>query len=63
MAVLSVGCADQSIEPMENIGNDIISRSMNHIQNPLPIQRWLLIGKIWKKSLIIEDGVLLLPGI
>ena len=29
MAVLSVGCADQSIEPMENIGNDIISRSMN----------------------------------
>lgn len=29
MAVLSVGCADQSIEPMENIENDIISRSMN----------------------------------
>lgn len=63
MAMLSVACTDQSIEPMENISNDIISRSMNpyseSTSNPTLATDW----EIWKKSLIIEDGVLLLPGI
>lgn len=63
MAVLSVGCADQSIEPMENIGNDIISRSMNSYSESTSNQRWGLIGKIWKKLLTIKEIILNPHGI